>query len=355
MSYIQDYSCATCHGLGSSSLWEGLQSGKVPSTDSQGFLQIPSAIKEVSQSYREIFVQLLKNMIQDWNWSEAHKTAIIFASTKGIIEDEIWKEDFSIDEDTFSPILDTLIKELDFSFCEQAIVSTACTSSHAALELANRWLNRLICDDVLIISGDLIGPFTLKGFSSLRAISPRGKVKPFDKSRDGLILGDGLAAVRLSREKRKSNYKLENVYSLCEGVSATRPDLSGDNLSLCYKNVCPTYAPELIIAHGTGTQYNDQTESQAIVKAFPSFDSIPITCSKWSIGHTLGASGLIDFNLALEILERNEVPGIATLDESNLHVESTLLKENTLRQIDRILISSLGFGGMCAAMSIVRE
>ncbi len=354
MSYIQDFSCATCHGLGSESLWESLMNGVIQPSKQEGNFQLLSPNREPNTSYRENFKKILSHLVRDWSFDQEKKLGLIFGSTKALVEDFVWEENFQEDCDPFSPILDDLEDGLGVVFSQRAIISNACTSSHGALELAQRWLKREICDEVLVVAGDLIGPFTLEGFKTLRALSPSGIARPFDINRDGLILGDGMGAVRLSREKHDSLFKLQSVYSLCEGVSATRPDTSGKNLATCYKKVL-SKTPELVITHGTGTQYNDQTEAQALCQTMKKEKFPKITGSKWSVGHSLGASGLIDLCLALECLKRQSTPGINSLERCDLEIAPFLLNKTQEMTIESVLISSLGFGGMCSALELVRE
>lgn len=354
MSYVQNFSCATCHGYGAESFWQNLMEGVMRPSQKEGVFQFALSNRNVNLSYRENFMRTLTSLVEGWNFEKEKKIGLIFGSTKGLIEDYVWEEDFQTHCDPFSPIVEDFEEAVGISFSQTAIISNACTSSHGALELAQRWLERKSCDEVLVLAGDLIGPFTLKGFTTLRALSPKGIARPFDINRDGLILGDGLAAVRLSREKQDSPYKLQSVFSLCEGISATRPDVSGKNLATCYQKVL-SRRPELVITHGTGTQYNDQTESQALSQIFNKKDLPHITCSKWSIGHTLGASGLIDLCLALKSMEHQATPGIKTLERSDLAIAPALLNKAQELPIESVLISSLGFGGMCSALEVRRE
>ncbi len=354
MSYIQDFSCATCHGLGSESLWKSLMEGMIPPSQQEASLQLLIPSRENNISYRLNFKKILSQLVEDWNFNPEKNIGLIFGSTKALVEDFVWEENFQEDCDPFSPISDDLQKELGVAFSQRAIISNACTSSHGALELAQRWLKRGNCDEVLVVAGDLIGPFTLEGFKTLRALSPSGIARPFDINRDGLILGDGMGAVRLSREKQNSSYKLQSVYSLCEGVSATRPDTSGKNLASCYKKVL-SKSPELVITHGTGTQYNDLTESQALCRVLKKEKFPKVTGSKWSVGHSLGASGLVDLCLALECLKKQSAPGIESLERCDLEIAPFLLNKPQDMAIESVLISSLGFGGMCSALELVRD
>lgn len=277
------------------------------------------------------------------------KWGLIFASTKGIIEDFIWQDSVSPQLDPYSPIVDAIKLTLDLSFNNDATVSNACASSHGALELGQRWLKRKEVDHVLVVAADIIGPFIHKGFSSLRALSQHNECKPFDINRDGLLLGDGVGIVVLSNKPIGDHFYLENVYNQCEGFSVTRPDTSGATLSHCIDQSINRTSPDVMIAHGTATYYNDLTEANAIERSFNSTNPPQVTATKWSVGHSLGASGLIDLNAACEIIRHQEVPAIHSLIESDFPISEWLVTENKKMKVDSVLVSSLGFGGICSS------
>lgn len=279
---------------------------------------------------------------------------LILASTKGVLEDFIWQDSVDASYDPYQAILKGVKQNLNFSFSKEITVSNACASSHGALELGQKWLQRKTVDHVLIVAADLIGPFVHKGFSALRALSQNNECKPFDIKRDGLLLGDGIGVVVLSTQPIKQNFYLEQVYNQCEGFSVTRPDTSGETLSHCIKQSISTIQPDLMIAHATATYYNDITESNSIAHCFKGTNPPKITATKWSVGHSLGASGLIDLNAACEMITQQEATGIHNLNESDFKIGEWILSENKKMEINSVLISSLGFGGICSSF-IVRK
>jgi 3-oxoacyl-[acyl-carrier-protein] synthase II len=112
-------------------------------------------------------------------------------------------------------------------------------------------------------------------------------------------------------------------------------------------------APELIIAHGTATALNDPAEDQAFESLFGSDEESPlITASKGSIGHTLGASGSIDLIAACEALKRQQVFCINNNDRVDASFSGRYLYAGhtyAIPKLNRVLITSLGFGGVNAA------
>ena len=360
MSYLSFQTCVTCHGTESSDLFRALlnneEGPKAQSEDTHEHFTIK--MPENLDSYEERLLHWMDFQIQNfkdqWNFAPQEKWGVIFASTKGIIEDLIWQDDVP-QFDPYHCILEKLEQSLPVKVYQSLCVSNACTSSHGAIELAQRWIKRKQVDHVYIFAADLIGPFTLKGFSSLRALSEKRTLTPFDQERDGLLLGDGIASIVISAEpKNKSDCFLSPVTTLCEGVSATRPDTSGKNLAHCLNATSPL-PTDVVIAHGTGTHYNDMTESKALYDTFHNNQTPLVTCTKWNVGHTLGASGLVDLCAANEALKTQSIYGISTLRSSDLEISDWLIREARQTKIQNILISSLGFGGMCSALQIQKR
>jgi 3-oxoacyl-(acyl-carrier-protein) synthase len=141
------------------------------------------------------------------------------------------------------------------------------------------------------------------------------------------------------------------VASESEGVSVTRPSMDGSSLSRAIEKLPGKKDFDLIIAHGTGTKFNDFAEDQA----FRKFPKAPVTGCKWSVGHTLGASGAVDIAAASLVLERQKIFSLANTLEIDAELRSNYLVGKNQRppnRLQNILVSSLGFGGIHAAVSI---
>lgn len=355
-SYINFLSCATCHGFGSEALFQGILSQEKKQQDHNdlgaAWFKLPSPQED---TYLQSFEGLIKKELSQLKFHPREKGeswGLILASTKGLTEDFVWDQTSS-DYDCFTPVIEIISENFPAPLVRSATVSNACTSSHGAMELGQKWLNRKWVDNVLIVAIDMIGPFTLKGFQSLRALSESHQVKPFAKNRDGLLLGDGLAICTMSQSAWGERLELGPVKTLCEGNSATRPDVSGKNLLTCYQVAMEDQQPDLVIAHGTGTHYNDLTESNAICNFINRKDT-KVFASKWSVGHTLGVSGLVDLCVAKEILNNQTAPALPGNESVDLEIDPYLSRKIEKCEINEILISSLGFGGMCSALRVWR-
>ena len=290
---------------------------------------------------------------------------VIFASTKGQVE-EIVYQDAPSSTDPIWPVLQKFTERHDLRFSKQTCVSNACASFTGAVYLASRWLKRGDVDHVLILSADGVGPFVYRGFQSLGLVT-QDVCRPFAKNRSGLTLGEAAAAVLLSRAQ--SDYEMASVAIDSEGSPVARPSTAGASLLRVCKEVLAVGTPDAIIAHGTGTLLNDQIEDQVLGNLF-SRNGPSITGTKWSVGHTLGASGAVDFIAGLEVLKHQRVfslmrtPEIddafignylTSPQEPESYDQRNVSRKKNVAPLERILLTSLGFGGMHGAMILKRR
>lgn len=198
-------------------------------------------------------------------------------------------------------------------FGPRLTVSTACTSGSQALLLASDMIRLGEVDEALVVAVDVLSPFVHVGFDALRALSPDSRPPvPFDASRGGLWLGEGAACAHLVRGG-------EGVATLRAGACAgdgfhmTAPEPSGRGLAQAIRAAlregqCSPAEIAWISAHGTGTVYNDDMEASAFREVFGGDSPPPIHCLKPVLGHTLGASGLLEIVLLCEAFRRREIP-----------------------------------------------
>jgi 3-oxoacyl-(acyl-carrier-protein) synthase len=342
--YLQSYSCTTAAGRGTEAFFGGLLRGRSFVRD--GVARIPV---ETNIASSDVLVGWLTDCLS-FIPPHSGRLGVIFSSTKGCIED--WIHSHSVNHsDPLTPVLDLFLRKSGLSPVRASCVSTACTSSHSALYLATRWLKGGVCDRVLICAADRMGRFVERGFRSLQAVCLDSPI-PFSEARDGLGLGEGAAIVELSCEP--SALELESVEIVTEGVSLTRPSPEGKGLKKVFSVAMAGRSADLIIAHATGTKTNDAIEDRVIQELAP---STPVTGTKWCVGHTMGVSGALDLIGAAESIIHQETFPIATLLRKDPSIQSCILtsiltsgETHNISKIDRVLVSSLGFGGMNAAM-----
>lgn len=365
MSFVKSYGCTSAAGIGVESLWNAVRGGR----DCSRPVPIANWPIEPSFSPRACLWtdhgsdasasdKLVRELLRAWREARENlpprfqNFGVILASTKGVVEDHVWgaAED-SESQDFIAPLLSRFLKEAELNPEISVVVSNACSSSISALWLAESWLERGDVDHVVILAADLVGPFVLQGFQCLHALSAT-TVRPFAGNRDGLQLGEAAACVVLSRES-VSDLILEGAAIDAEGYAVTRPSPSGESLERAIAQLkCPE--PDLIIAHGTGTELNDQTEDRVFSKLFP---RAAVTASKWCIGHTLAASGLVDVILACEAVRRAQAFSISNTEAADPSFSTRYLTSGAPLGIfpRRVLVTSLGFGGIHAAASVSRR
>ena len=197
-----------------------------------------------------------------------------------------------------------------FGLDDGVLVSAACASGQTAAAMAMRQLRRGDCRHALVVGGDIASEFVTSGFASLGALS-HAICRPYDAARDGLTLGEAAAALLLSTEGPGLG-RLVAAAETCDAAHITAPDLSGRELRRACRLADPDGIPGGVIGHGTGTIYNDEAEIAALRGLFPE-GMPPLWSLKGNFGHTLGATGVLQIALGLELARRGEFPPQAGL------------------------------------------
>ncbi|EDN70899.1 Beta-ketoacyl synthase [Beggiatoa sp. PS] len=172
---------------------------------------------------------------------------------------------------------------------------------------------------VLAGGSDTISDFTFSGFSALRAMTT-DEIRPFDRHRKGLAVGEGAAIVILeslshAQQRRAKIYAKIAGYGIYnDAYHSTAPDPKGKGMAnsiqraLKMANLSPQDL-QYINAHGTATQHNDKMESQAFHHVFGKhIKKLPVSSTKSMIGHTLGAAGAIEMVAATLAMKHHFIP-----------------------------------------------
>jgi 3-oxoacyl-(acyl-carrier-protein) synthase len=386
--FIENFDCVTSVSSNKEELWEALSKKEIglkkinvnnwPKKvktfwENQPFPPHACLIQDQinndsTTSINEIIVNRLqiafKNSITPDSDLTNSELGIIFATTKGAIEDFVWEKPFQQQVGkgivNFPDPLDATLqlflnnnKNLNV-VCSQ-VVSNACASSHAAFYLGKKWLENNLCEKVIVLSADFIGPFVMTGFQSLKAMSP-STCMPFQDDRTGLILGEAATAVILTL--KETEFELSGVSINNEAHTVTSPSPEGRGLFQCIKDVIPSFQkPDILLAHGTATYMNDLIEDTVFSRAQKELDSnFPILATKWSIGHCLGASGSVDLIASLMCMKKNHCFSIPAKEvPTKLSAKNYLFNSNKKMQINSALITSLGFGGTNSALLVTRK
>jgi 3-oxoacyl-[acyl-carrier-protein] synthase II len=244
------------------------------------------------------------------------------------------------------------------------VISSACASSTIAVADAASRIREGTHDSVLVVSCDTVTEFVFAGFSSLLALDPDG-ARPFDRSRKGLTLGDGagyawlMSDARAEREQRPSQGIVAGWGVSCDANHMTGPARDGAGLSRAIGQAlrCATADPAVvdsICAHGTGTSYNDTMEMKAFRHALGD-RPVPTYSVKGSIGHTLGAAGLIELAVSLRSIREETVPASAGLREPDADAAGWTSPAPVSRPgLSTVLSTNSGFGGVNAALLLAR-
>lgn len=373
------YGCSSSAGPSTQHFWKRLVSTPITSEVTQN-RSFPN--KKPSSSVLEL---LTKNLMIAWRdclgkldpkvVSEvraSRRVGVILASTKGCVDDFVWDMAWdpvkkgTLKTDTITPVLEAFLKVSEIDSEETICISNACASSLSAVFLAREWLAQDRVDYVLVLAADYVGDFVTKGFGSLKALT-QTTCKPFSFDRDGLWLGDAATAILLTHKtiagfefEFEFEFEIEGISTNTEGYAVTKPDQSGESLRrVCQDVMIQAPNPDLIIAHGTGTQINDLVEDSVFYSLFGR--ETPVTCTKWSIGHTLGASASMDIIAACEALKRKHLFRIETTQTIDLAFKARYLTPDAefsgLAPFygKSILVTSLGFGGIHSAILIRKQ
>ena len=226
--------------------------------------------------------------------------------------------------------------------------NTACTASANALLSAIKSIQQGHHPYALVLGIEAYNATTLYGFYGLQLLSGE-QMRPFDKQRNGLVLGEGCAALLL-KASVKSNQKLIfcGGASGCDTFSVSSSNPNGSSIAevmhkaLADSNVS-TKDILAIKAHGTATLLNDEGEAAAMRQVF---DSVPDFFSlKSYIGHTLGGCGAIETALMAACLESQLLPISAGFREADKHLAITPTTTPGIATSGHYMLNFFGFGG----------
>ena len=233
--------------------------------------------------------------------------------------------------------------------------SNACVSGFSALDAAATLIAAGIIDEALVIGVELANASTLAGFASMELLSP-DVCRPFDLLRNGLVLGEALAAVHLTVQP--GAWRIAGLSAGLDAYSTTGPDPQGGPIAAaavhCLKTAKTDPADiQLVKLQAAGSPGTDLAEANALRQVFG--DALPPLVSlKPYLGHTLGASGIAELSALVACLDTGFVPatpGFAEFDPE-IGLSPTLATEN--RRIVRLLLNLIGFGGGLAHLVVER-
>lgn len=241
---------------------------------------------------------------------------------------------------------------------------SACSSSAHAVGEAYEAIKRGDCQVAITGGAEAsITPLGIAGFCALRALSqrndrPQKASRPFDKDRDGFVMGEGAGILVLEEAKHALKRKAQ-IYCEVVGYGATSdayhmtaPDPAAKQparaiqLAMKKANLTPQEI-DYINAHGTSTPYNDEFETLAIKQALgeEAYNTL-ISSTKSMTGHLLGAAGGLESIICSLVIERGEVPPTINLENPDPQCDLNYVPNQAVKKpVRAVLSNSLGFGG----------
>jgi 3-oxoacyl-[acyl-carrier-protein] synthase II len=216
-----------------------------------------------------------------------------------------------------------------------------------------------------------LAPLTFGAFALIRVLSsrnddPETASRPFDRDRDGFVMGEA-AAILVLEEREAAVARRARIVAEVLGFGAsndayhmTAPRPDGRDAARAIRAALSDAgigAERIgyVNAHGSSTPLNEPAEARAIRSALgPGSERVPVSGTKGLYGHALGASGAVEAAITALALERGVLPGTCNLVEPDPTIALELLREARRATVDAALTNSFGFGGMNAALVLGR-
>lgn len=243
-------------------------------------------------------------------------------------------------------------------------ITTACTTGTHSIGFAARMIQYGDAD-VMVAGGAEMAttPLGLGGFAAARALStrndnPQAASRPWDRDRDGFVLGDG-AGVLVLEEYEHAKARGARIYAELVGFGMsgdayhmTSPPENGAGAASSMVNAIrdaqiPVADIHYVNAHGTSTPAGDKAECQAVKSVWgTSINKVAVSSTKSMIGHLLGAAGAVEAIFSILAIRDQVAPPTINLDNPDEGCDINLVPHTAQeRKIDAVLSNSFGFGG----------
>ena len=251
------------------------------------------------------------------------------------------------------------------------VIASACASSSAAIGLASLLIRQGWVD--IVLAGGAEAPLTPVSFASwvsLRTLAqhsdPQRASRPFDRNRNGMVLGEAAAMVVLESRihaERRGAAALATVRGFGASSDAhhiTAPTVVGQRMAMQAALLDACIAPDrigYINAHGTGTRANDESEANAVAEVFgPRGSRCPMSSTKSMLGHSLGATGGIEFIICVEVLRNGYLPPTINCEEPDPDIGLDYIPlVGREHSVEFVMSNSFAFGGNNASIILEHE
>ncbi|MBO8162749.1 MAG: beta-ketoacyl-[acyl-carrier-protein] synthase family protein [Brevibacillus sp.] len=241
-------------------------------------------------------------------------------------------------------------------------ITNACAAGNLAIARAMDELLRGRAEIMIAGGVDAFSWAAFTGFSSLRAMTP-DVCRPFDRNRQGLLLGEGSGILILERggqaQKRKARPRARLLgYAMnCDAHHITQPDPGASGAARAMEDALRMAGIDkrqigYVSAHGTGTPANDRMEAKALRAVFSEeVERIPVSSIKGHIGHTLGAASAIEAVVCVKALEEGILPPTIHLEQQDPDCNVNVIANKPLeKRVEYVLSNAYAFGGINSSL-----
>jgi 3-oxoacyl-[acyl-carrier-protein] synthase II len=250
------------------------------------------------------------------------------------------------------------------------VIAAACASG--ALAIGHAWHAIATGMEGVVLCGGADSPLSpgmFAAWTNLRVLAnnadPRAASRPFDRTRNGLVLAEGAALVVLESLEsarargRQPLARISGYGASSDAHHITAPQVAGQVLAIRRCLQCAGLSPEhvdYVNAHGTATPHNDRTEAEAIRAVFgPAGEKIPVSSIKSMIGHAMGATGATEFIACALATRDNFIPPTINCAEPDPQVGLDYVpNKGRAHQVKVALSNSFGFGGTNCCLVVER-
>lgn len=243
-------------------------------------------------------------------------------------------------------------------------VSTACSSGGDAIKLADMMIKAGEADAMVVMAGeDAITDTLIQCLTKTGALSKTGESKPFDKSRNGFVLGAGGGAVILESLEHAQKRGAVIIAELLgaannnDAFNPVSPEPEGEGAIRCMKTALKNAGidaadVDYINAHGTSTAIGDVAETKAIKNVFGKRD-VFVSSTKGATGHMMGAGGITEVISCIKAIETGILPVNVGMVEQDEECDLNIVTAEKCRQHIKVAMSNaLGFGGQNSSVIV---